>query len=87
MYNAFNDAPHGENAEPEVWDAKRIRERTGIFVRAGLLRGYAIASSRDATGEMAAISQVIVDPEAPQWDSSSSQPLSGRTAVTGSGCW
>jgi GNAT superfamily N-acetyltransferase len=67
VFNAFNDAPHGENAQPEVWDAKRVRERTGIFVRAGLLRGYAIAGICDATGEMAAISQVIVDPEAPQW--------------------
>jgi GNAT superfamily N-acetyltransferase len=67
VFNAFNDAPHGENEEPEVWDAKRIRERTGIFVRAGLLRGYAIAGLCDATGEMAAISQVIVDPEASQW--------------------
>ena len=67
VFNAFNDAPHGENAQPEVWDAKRVRERTGIFVRAGLLRGYAIAGLCDATGEMAAISQVIVDPEASQW--------------------
>ena len=29
VFNAFNDAPHGENEEPEYWDADRVRERTG----------------------------------------------------------
>ena len=40
VFNAFNDAPHGENEEPEHWDAERVRERTGTAVRAGLLRGH-----------------------------------------------
>jgi GNAT superfamily N-acetyltransferase len=67
IFNAFNDAPHGANDEPELWDAKRVRERTDTVVRAGLLRGYAIAALSDATGEMAGFSGVLVDPEAPQW--------------------
>jgi GNAT superfamily N-acetyltransferase len=67
VFNAFNDAPHGANDEPELWDAQRVRERTGTVVRAGLLRGYAIAALSDATGEMAAFSGVLVDPEASQW--------------------
>ena len=67
VFNAFNDAPHGQNAEPEVWDAKRIRERTGAVVRAGLLRSHSVAALSDATGEMAGYSAVLVDPEAPQW--------------------
>ena len=67
VFNAFNDAPHGENAQPEQWDAERIRERTGTAVRAGLLRSHAIAALCDATGEMAGYSEVIVDPEAPEW--------------------
>jgi RimJ/RimL family protein N-acetyltransferase len=67
VFNAFNDAPHGANDEPEFWDAKRVRERTGTVVRAGLLRGYAIAALSDATGEMAAFSGVLVDPEVPEW--------------------
>ena len=67
VFNAFNDAPHGQNTEPEVWDAKRIRERTGAVVRAGLLRSYSVAALSDATGEMAGYSAVLVDPEAPQW--------------------
>ena len=67
VFNAFNDAPHGQNEEPEFWDAKRIRERTGNVVRAGLLRAYSIGALSDVTGEMAAFSGVLVDPEAPQW--------------------
>jgi GNAT superfamily N-acetyltransferase len=67
VFNAFNDAPHGANDEPEFWDAKRVRERTGTVVRAGLMRGYATAALSDATGEMAAFSGVLVSPEAPQW--------------------
>ena len=67
MINAFEDAPRGENVEPEVWDADRIRERTGTPVRAGLLRSYSVAAQHDATGEMAAYTGVLVDPETPEW--------------------
>jgi len=67
VFNAFNDAPHGENEEPEIWDAQRIRERTGISLRAGLLRGHSVAAIADATGEIAGFSEVIVNPEHPQW--------------------
>jgi RimJ/RimL family protein N-acetyltransferase len=67
VFNAFNDAPHGENTEPEQWDAKRVSERTGNAVRAGLLRSHSVAAFCDATGEMAGYSEVIVDPEAPEW--------------------
>jgi GNAT superfamily N-acetyltransferase len=67
VFNAFNDAPHGSTEEPEFWDADRVRERTGTFVRAGLLRGYGVAAMHDETGEMAAFSGVLVDPESPQW--------------------
>ena len=67
VFNAFNDAPHGENEEPEIWDAQRVRERTGIVQRAGRIRGHSVAAIADATGEMAAFSEVLVDPEHPQW--------------------
>jgi len=67
VFNAFNDAPHGEGIEDEVWDAARIRERTGSLVRLGLLRGYGLAAVHDATGEMTGFSAVLVDPECPQW--------------------
>src|SRR5580692_104615 len=76
VVNAFEDAPHGENVQPESWDAARVRERTGAHVRAGLLREYAVAALHDGTGEMAAYTGVIVDPAAPSWG------FQGLTAVT-----
>jgi GNAT superfamily N-acetyltransferase len=67
VYNAFADAPHGEGVEPEVWDADRVRQRTGTMLRAGHVRGYTVAALRDASGEMAAFTEVVIDPEHPEW--------------------
>jgi len=67
VINAFEDAPHPEGEEPEVWDAARLRERTGTVVRAGFLRSHSVAAIHNATGEMTAFSEVLVDPEAPEW--------------------
>jgi RimJ/RimL family protein N-acetyltransferase len=67
VFNAFNDAPHGAGVEDEVWDADRVRERTGTLQRLGLMRGYGIAALHDATGEMAGFTAVTVDPEQPEW--------------------
>jgi GNAT superfamily N-acetyltransferase len=67
VYNAFADAPHGEGVQPEVWDAKRIRERADSLLYAGPARGYSVAARHDGCGEMAGITQVIVDPEHPDW--------------------
>ena len=66
VVNAFEDAPHGENVEPETWHAARLRECPPT-VRAGLLRDHSVAALHDATGEMAAYTGVIADPEAPSW--------------------
>jgi hypothetical protein len=67
VINAFEDAPRDENVQPAMWNADRLRERTGAHVRAGLLRNHGVAAAHDATGEMAAYTGVIVDPEAPSW--------------------
>ncbi len=67
VFNASNDAPSGEGVEDEVWDADRIRERTGSVLRAGHLRGYTVAVVHDATGEMAGLTAMVVDPEHPEW--------------------
>jgi GNAT superfamily N-acetyltransferase len=67
VFNAFNDAPHGEGVEDEVWDANRVRERTGTLQRLGLMRGYGIAALHDASGAMAGFTAVLIDPEQPQW--------------------
>jgi GNAT superfamily N-acetyltransferase len=67
VLNAFADAPHGETVEVEVWDADRVRERTGNLLRAGLMRGHAVAAVHDATGDMAAYTGMLLDVEAPRW--------------------
>jgi RimJ/RimL family protein N-acetyltransferase len=53
--------------EDEVWDADRVRKRTGSVLRAGHLRGYTVAALHDATGEMAGFTAIVVDPEHPEW--------------------
>ena len=67
VYNAFADAPRGEGVEAEEWDADRIRERTGRTLRAGHHRGYTVAALHDASGEMAAITEIVIAPEHPEW--------------------
>jgi RimJ/RimL family protein N-acetyltransferase len=67
VFNASNDAPRGAGVEDEVWDADRVRERTGSLLRAGHLRGYTVAALHDATGEMAGFTAIVVDPEHPEW--------------------
>jgi RimJ/RimL family protein N-acetyltransferase len=67
VMNAYEDAPRGADVEPEAWTAERIRDRGDAWVRAGLMRGYGVAALHDATGEMAAYTAVVVDPEAPQF--------------------
>ncbi len=67
VFNAFADAPHGEGVEPEVWDADRIRERTGRALRAGHFRGYAVAALHEASGDMAALTEIVIDPQHPEW--------------------
>jgi RimJ/RimL family protein N-acetyltransferase len=76
VLNAFNDAPHGTHEEPVIWDADRVRERTGIFQQAGVTRGYGVAAVHDADGAMAAFTGVVVDPDEPEWG------LQQLTAVT-----
>jgi GNAT superfamily N-acetyltransferase len=66
VVNAFEDAPRGAGVEAEVWDAARLR-RTGEIVRAGFMRSYSVAAVHDATGEMAAVTQMIIDPESPEY--------------------
>lgn len=67
VFNAFADAPHGEGTEPEVWDADRVLRRTGKLLREAALRGYSVAAVHAPTGEMAAITEVMIDPDQPAW--------------------
>jgi GNAT superfamily N-acetyltransferase len=74
--NAMNDAPRDEGWEEDIWDAPRVRERADGILRHTDVRGYSVAALHDATGEMAALTQVEIDPEIPGWG------YQGLTAVT-----
>jgi GNAT superfamily N-acetyltransferase len=67
VFNAMSDAPHNPGHESRVWDAERVRAQLDDQRELFGSRGYFVAALQDATGEMAAISQVEVDPEHPEW--------------------
>jgi GNAT superfamily N-acetyltransferase len=75
VMNAMNDAPREEGLfEDDIWDADRVRDRGDMQVRFAGNRAYSIAAVHDATGEMAALTQLFVDPADPGW---------GRQGLTG----
>ena len=74
--NAYADAPQDEGVETGVWDAERVRERGNAAFEAIGMRKYTVVAVRDATGELAAMTEISVDPETPQWGHQ------GLTAVT-----
>ena len=68
VFNAMNDAPREEGwFEDDIWDADRVRDRGDMMVRFAGSRGYSVAAVHDATGEMAALTQLFVDPADPDW--------------------
>jgi RimJ/RimL family protein N-acetyltransferase len=74
--NAMNDMPREDGVEDSFWDADRVRERhDSSLIRMGV-RGYSVAAVHDATGELAALTQLEVDPDSPEWGHQ------GMTAVT-----
>src|SRR3984957_14255282 len=67
VLNAANDMPRDAGEEEEVWDAERVREQVdGLRARGGR-HAYTIAAVHDASGEMAALTDVEPDPESPRW--------------------
>jgi GNAT superfamily N-acetyltransferase/RimJ/RimL family protein N-acetyltransferase len=67
LYAAMADAPHDAGVESAAWDAQRIRERVNALYPVYGTRQYSVAARHDASGEMAALSQVAVDPATPEW--------------------
>ena len=61
----IEDAPRDASWDAELWDGERVR-RTDRRVTAQGLRPYSVAFLAE-DGEMAAISQLAVDPEQPDW--------------------
>jgi RimJ/RimL family protein N-acetyltransferase len=73
LLNAMNDALRAQGAEDAAWDAGRVRERADSFLALAGVRRYSVAAIHDATGAMAARTQLEVDPASPEW---------GRQAIT-----
>jgi GNAT superfamily N-acetyltransferase len=67
VLNAYGDAPRSAGVAAEDWDAAQVRERNdALAVRFGL-RQYVLAAVHDASGELAAMTAVAVEPQDPQW--------------------
>jgi GNAT superfamily N-acetyltransferase len=67
LFTALGDAPHNPGAGPETWDAQRVRERINDPVPRFGTRQYSLAARHDASGELAALTQVTVDLADPGW--------------------
>ncbi len=72
---AMIDAPHSDGVEPQVWDADRVRQGDRRAEADGS-RYYSLAARSLATGELAGLTQVVLDPEQPEWG------IQSITAVT-----
>jgi len=68
VLTGFEDAPRSENSERAGVDAQRIREDNERFIQNGQ-RGYTVAARHDASGTLAAASQVFISPDDPEWAS------------------
>jgi GNAT superfamily N-acetyltransferase len=66
LYAAMNDAPHDAGEGPAEWDERRVRESNDRHPCYGT-RNYTIVARHDASGELAAYSEVAVDPADPGW--------------------
>jgi len=75
LYAAMNDAPHDAGEGPAEWDERRVREANDRRPFYGT-RDYTIAARHDASGELAAFSEMFVYPADPAWGHQ------GITAVT-----
>ena len=63
---AMNDAPREADIEPEHWDADRVRVAEDRTLEFGA-RLYSAAARHVATGEFAALSVLMTDPQVPGW--------------------
>jgi GNAT superfamily N-acetyltransferase len=64
--DAMGDAPHEAGLEAQRWDGARIRASEERSVAQGL-RLYSVAARQVTTGQLAALTQVMIDSAAPDW--------------------
>ena len=65
-FTDFGDAPHDKMFEPAIWDPARLRA-SDERVKAQGTRLHAVAAVIAGTGEVAALTQLTVDPGRPNW--------------------
>lgn len=65
-FTALGDAPHDPALEPASWDAARLRAADERVIAQGT-RWHSVAAIATGSGEVAAITQVNVDPGRPDW--------------------
>lgn len=63
---AFADMPHDPGYQPQRWDIERVRE-SGRRAAARGLRSHTVAARHDATGELAGLTEMAIDPAHPRW--------------------
>jgi hypothetical protein len=66
LYQAEEDAPRPAGEQMQQWDVARVRADDYRIAQQGL-RFYTVAAQADASGELAAITQLGVDPAQPSW--------------------
>lgn len=66
IHSTMADAPRDAGVEPQVWDAERIRQSEQVMAE-HRLTCYAIAARHEATGELAALTEMCTEPDTPDW--------------------
>jgi GNAT superfamily N-acetyltransferase len=67
LHTAMNDAPRSAGVQERRWDADRVQREFYELLAAVGSRSHEVAAIHDATGEMAALTMVELDPEVPDW--------------------
>jgi len=75
LHQDGEDAPLDEGHERKHWDAARVHAAERRIADQGL-RHYSVAARNDRTGELVALTELEIDPQAPDWG------YQGLTVVT-----
>ncbi len=67
LYAGMNDAPRDPEDAAEEWDGQRVRERINDRRLLFGMRHYTLAARHDATGQLAGMTEMTVDPDDPGW--------------------
>jgi GNAT superfamily N-acetyltransferase len=66
VHAAMADAPRDEGMDPHAWDAERLQHGEQTAREFGIT-SYAVAARHDATGRLAAFTEVITEADTPDW--------------------